>query len=161
MNKWIGMGRLCADPEIRYTQGAQPMCIARYRLAVNRPKDKNGEQKADYINCVAFGARGEFASKWLKKGTMIAICGHIQTGSYDDKDGRKVYTTDIIVDEHYFCGSGNGQSNATQAGGNEFQQTNEAAPGQWTNPSYSGQQQGMNDGFEMDDSDFSDDLPFN
>lgn len=156
------MGRLVRDPETRYSQGGNQTAICRYTLAVDRPKDKNGDRKADFINCIAFGNRGEFAQKYLKKGTQIAVCGRIQTGSYE-KNGQKVYTTDIIVDEHFFCGSSNSQSNAAPAGGNEFQQTNEAAPGQWTNPSYSGQQQGMNDGFMPIDDELEDDsdLPFN
>ena len=154
MNKVNLLGRVCADPEIRYTQSHEPMCIARYTLAVNRPKDKDGNQQADFIRCVCFGKRGEFAQKYLKKGTQIIVCGHIQTGSYDDKDGKKVYTTDIIVDEHYFCGSNSNGSSAPTANRNDFAQTNEAAPGQWTSPSY--QQNSIDDDLE----DESDDLPF-
>ena len=165
MNSVHLMGRLTAEPVTRYTQGAQPMCIANYTLAVNRQKDKDGNQQADFIRCIAFGKRGEFAGKYLRKGTLIAISGRIQTGSYDDKDGKKVYTTDIIVDSHYFCGSGNGQTNAAPAAqqpqyNNDFAPTNEAAPGQWTQ--YSGQQQGMNSGFMPIDDEIEgdDDLPF-
>lgn len=102
MNKAILMGRLCKDPVIKYKDGAEPLCIARYTLAIDRPgKDKG----ADFISCVAFGKRAEFAEKYLKKGTKIAVVGSIQTGSYDDKNGNKVYTTDIRVDECEFAES--------------------------------------------------------
>jgi len=105
MNKWIGMGRLVADPEIRYTQGENQTCVARYRLAVDRKYHKEGEQTADFISCVAFGKNGEFAEKYLHKGMKILVAGRIQTGSYTNKDGQKVYTTDIVVEEHDFCES--------------------------------------------------------
>ena len=96
------MGRLTKDPDVTYKQGDKPMAIARYTLAVDR-RGKKGE--ADFINCVAFGKSGEFAEKYLKKGTMIAVEGHIQTGSYVNKDGDKVYTTSVVVDNHNFTGS--------------------------------------------------------
>ena len=105
MNKWIGIGRLVADPEIRYSQGGNATCIARYTLAVNRKFKKEGEQDADFISCVAFGKNGEFAEKYLCKGMKIAVEGRIQTGSYTNKDGQKVYTTDIVVEGHDFCES--------------------------------------------------------
>lgn len=104
MNKAMIKGRLCADPEIRYSQASNGdnVCIARYRVAVNRKTKRN---EADFISCVAFGKNGEFAEKYLKKGQEILIIGHIQTGSYQSKDGQKVYTWDIVVDEHEFCGT--------------------------------------------------------
>ena len=104
MNLVILKGRLAADPEVRYsqTQNGEQMAIARYRLAVNRRGKDTG---ADFINCVAFGKNGEFAEKYLKKGQEILIQGRIQTGSYDNKDGQKVYTTDIVVENHEFCGT--------------------------------------------------------
>lgn len=106
MNKVILMGRLVRDPDIRCGQGQQPMAIARYTLAVDRRFKKDGEQSADFINCVAFGKNGEFAEKYLKKGTKIVVTGHIQTGSYIHKEsGQKIYTTDVIVEEHEFCES--------------------------------------------------------
>lgn len=113
MNKWIGMGRLTRDPEIRYSQGQQPMAIARYTLAVDRRFKKDGEPDCDFINCVAFGKVGEFAEKYLHKGTKILVTGHVQTGSYIHKDaGIKIYTFDVIVAEHEFCESKNAsQSN--------------------------------------------------
>jgi len=102
MNKVILIGRLTRDPEIRYSQGDQPMCIARYNLAVDRRFKKDGEQTADFIRCVAFGKNGEFAEKYLHQGLKIAIEGRIQTGSYTDKDGNTRYTTDVVVDHHEF-----------------------------------------------------------
>lgn len=106
MNKVTLMGRLTADPEVRYTQGDQPMCIASYRLAVERRGKKvEGQQNADFISIKAFGKGGEFAEKYLHKGMKVAVSGHIQTGSYTRQDGQKVYTTDVIADEQEFCES--------------------------------------------------------
>lgn len=105
MNKTILIGRLTRDPEIRYSQGQRPMAIAKYSLAVPRRFKRDGEPDCDFINCVAFGRNGEFAEKYLYKGTKIAVTGRIQTGSYTNKDGVKVYTTDVIVEEHEFCES--------------------------------------------------------
>ena len=106
MNRVVLIGRLVADPEVRYTQGDQPMCIAAYRLAVERRgKKQEGQQNADFISIKAFGKGGEFAEKYLHKGMKIAVSGHIQTGSYTKQDGTKVYTTDVIVDEQEFCES--------------------------------------------------------
>lgn len=102
MNKVILIGRLTRDPEIRYSQGADQMCIAKYTLAVDRSGKKDGEPNADFINCVAFKSNGEFAEKYLKKGIKIAISGHIQTGSYTNSQGVKVYTTDVIIDSQEF-----------------------------------------------------------
>ena len=107
MNKVILMGRLTRDPEVRYTQGDNAMAIARYSLAVDRRFKRDGEPDADFINCVAFGKSGEFAEKYLKKGTKIAVVGRIQTGSYTNKDGQKVYTTDVVVEEQEFAESKN------------------------------------------------------
>ena len=102
MNKVILIGRLTRDPEVRYSQGADPMCIAKYTLAVDRSGKKDGEPNADFINCVAFKEKGEFAEKYLKKGIKVAISGHIQTGSYTNSQGVKVYTTDVIIDSQEF-----------------------------------------------------------
>lgn len=114
MNKIILLGRLTRDPEVRYTQGNEPMAVARYSLAVDRQgkKDEN-KQNADFISCVAFGKRGEFAEKYLHKGTKIVVCGRLQTGSYTAQDGTKRYTTDVVVDEYYFCESKGDTSEAT------------------------------------------------
>lgn len=105
MNKAILIGRLTKDPEVRYTQGAEPMAIARYTLAVDRRGKKEGEQTADFISCVAFRKAGEFAEKYLKKGMKMAVVGRIQTGSYTGRDGQKVYTTEIVVEEQEFAES--------------------------------------------------------
>lgn len=104
MNKTILMGRLTKDPEIRYTQGSEPLAIARYTLAVNRRFKKKGEQEADFINCMAFGKTAEFAEKYLNKGQMISIVGRLQVSSWNDKEGKKRYSTDVVVEEHYFVG---------------------------------------------------------
>lgn len=106
MNKVVLLGRLTRDPDIRYTQGENQMCIARYTLAVDRRgKQQNSDQNADFISCVAFGRSGEFAEKYLAKGTKIAVVGRLQTGSYTNKDGQTVYTTDVVVEEQYFAES--------------------------------------------------------
>lgn len=105
MNKVILMGRLTRDPEVRYTQGATSTAVANYTLAVDRRFKKDGEASADFIRCVTFGKSAEFAEKYFRQGTKLVNCGHIQTGSYTDKDGRKVYTTDVIVDEQEFAES--------------------------------------------------------
>ena len=108
------MGRLTRDPEVRYSQGENPLAIARYTLAVDRRQSRsNGgdEQSADFINCVAFGRSGEFAEKYLHKGTKIAVTGRIQTGSYTNKEGVKVYTTEVVVEDHEFAESRNASGN--------------------------------------------------
>lgn len=107
MNKVILMGRLTRDPEVRYsqTQSGEQMAIARYTLAVDRRYKRDGEQTADFIGCVAFGKSAEFTDKYLRQGTKIAISGRIQTGSYTNKDGNKVYTTDVVVEEQEFAES--------------------------------------------------------
>lgn len=106
MNKVELIGRLARDPDIRYTTGpGDPMCIARYTLAVDRRyRKQDGSTEADFISCVAFGKAGEFVEKYLKKGMKIAVAGRIQTGSYE-KDGRKIYTTDVVAEEQEFCES--------------------------------------------------------
>ena len=111
MNKVILMGRLTRDPDVRYSQGqnGDQMAIARYTLAVERRFSRrnagDNQQNADFISCVAFGRQGEFAEKYLKQGTKIVVTGRIQTGSYTNKEGQKVYTTDVVVDEQEFAES--------------------------------------------------------
>ena len=107
MNKVILMGRLTRDPEVRYSQGDNAMAIARYTLAVDRRfnRNNNDENSADFIGCVAFGKSAEFAERYLHKGTKIVATGRIQTGSYVNKDGVKVYTTDVVVEDHQTRGS--------------------------------------------------------
>ena len=121
MNKVILMGRLTRDPEVRYSQGETSMAVARYTLAVDRKgKRDSDQQSADFISCVAFGKAGEWAEKWLRKGIKIAITGRIQTGSYIDREtGKKVYATDIVIEEQEFAESkaasdGNGQNQQRQ-----------------------------------------------
>ena len=117
MNKVILMGRLTRDPDIRSTAGDRPMTIARYTIAVDRRVRRdaanNGQQTADFISCVAFDRNAEFAEKYLRKGTKIALTGRIQTGSYQNKDGQTVYTTDVVVEDQEFAES----KNAAAAGG--------------------------------------------
>ncbi|WP_317855350.1 single-stranded DNA-binding protein [Chakrabartyella piscis] len=140
MNKVILMGRLTRDPEVRYSQGATPMAVARYSIAVNRRFKRD---ETDFINCVAFGKTGEFAEKYLKKGQMITIVGSLRTGSYDDKDGKKVRTTDVVVDEHYFA-----ESKAS------YESNRSSAPAPAKQPAQA-------DGFyPIDESMEDDDLPF-
>ncbi|MCM1162380.1 MAG: single-stranded DNA-binding protein [Bacteroidales bacterium] len=125
MNKVILMGRLTRDPEIRYSQGENNLAIARYTLAVDRRFQRNSDQSADFISCVAFGRSAEFAEKWLKQGIKICITGRIQTGSYTNKDGVKVYTTEVVVEDQEFAES----KNAAQTnGGADFSESSRPTP---------------------------------
>lgn len=114
MNRVILMGRLTRDPNISYSQGGDNMAIARFTLAVDRRGKKEGnEQTADFIGCVAFGRQAEFSEKYLRQGTKVAVTGRIQTGSYTNKDGQKVYTTDVVLDDIEFAErKGNNDSNS-------------------------------------------------
>ena len=119
MNKAILMGRLTRDPEVRYTSGENSLAIARYTLAVDRKIRKDGDATADFIPCVVFGRSAEFVEKYFRKGLKIAIVGHVQTGSYTNRDGQNVYTTEVVVEEQEFSesknsGSGSSQQNAPQ-----------------------------------------------
>lgn len=122
MNKVILMGRLVRDPEVRYTQDNK--AVAKFTLAVDRKFKKEGEQTADFITCVAFGKTGEFAEKYLKKGTKIACEGRWQTGSYTNKDNQKVYTNDCVIDQMEFAESkketGNNGTNSAPEGVDDF-----------------------------------------
>jgi single-strand DNA-binding protein len=119
MNKVMLMGRLTRDPEVRYSQGETPLAIARFSLAVDRRFNRNNEeQTADFINCVSFGKTAEFAEKYFRRGTKIAVVGRIQTGSYTNKDGVKVYTTEVVVEEQEFAESKNSSSNGSSDNGN-------------------------------------------
>jgi single-strand DNA-binding protein len=140
MNKVILMGRLTRDPEVRYSQGDNSTAIARYSIAVDRRGKQNNEQQqtADFINIVAFGKAGEFAEKYLHKGTKVLVTGRIQTGSYTNKDGVKVYTTDVVAEDQEFAES-------KKAGGE-----NEGQPAPMTDEQ----------GFMSMPDDFMDDLPF-
>ena len=116
MNKVILMGRLTRDPEMRYSKSDIPIAIARYTLAVERRRTAEGQQAADFIPCVALGKNGEFAEKYLTKGMKVAVEGRIQTGSYTNRDGNKVYTTDVVVEDQEFAES----KAASQANGNNY-----------------------------------------
>ncbi len=123
MNKVILIGRLCNDVETRTTQSGKT--VASYRLAVDRQFKQDGQPEADFLNCVAFGSNGEFAGKYLHKGMKVAIEGRIQTRTYDDKDGKRVYVTEIIVEHHEFCekkeasdSNGGGYGSGNQAASN-------------------------------------------
>lgn len=106
MNKVTLIGRLTRDPDIRSTQGENSTAMARYTMAVDRKiKRQEGKQEADFISCVAFGRQAEFAEKYLHKGTKIAVNGRIQTGSYTNREGQKVYTTDVVIEDHEFVES--------------------------------------------------------
>lgn len=107
MNKVILMGRLTRDPEVRYSSNDNSMAIARYTLAVDRRfrRGNDGEASADFIGCVAFGKSAEFAEKYLRQGLKIVVTGRIQTGSYTNRDGQKVYTTDVVVEDQEFAES--------------------------------------------------------
>lgn len=151
MNKVILMGRLTRDPEARYTQGENSMCITRYSLAVDRrfsrQNGNNGDQTADFINIVAFGRQGEFAEKYLHKGTKVVVTGRIQTGSYTNKDGQKVYTTDVVAEDQEFAESKGASGEGGVAGGNGFQSNSGNEP--------------AGDGFMTIPDGIIDDLPFN
>jgi single-strand DNA-binding protein len=117
MNKVILMGRLTRDPEVRYSQGERSMAIAKYTLAIDRRKtQQNSNPGADFINCVAFDRAGEFAEKYFRQGHRVLISGHLQTGSYTNKDGQKVYTTDVIVESQEFADSRRDGSGAGSRG---------------------------------------------
>ncbi len=134
MNKVILMGRLTRDPEVRYSQGERSMAIARYTLAVDRrgrrSQDGDQGQTADFINIVAFDRAGEFAEKYFRQGMRVLVSGRIQTGSYVNKDGQKVYTTDVIVEDQEFADSKGQSDGGYSAGGSRgsYQQATRPAP---------------------------------
>lgn len=105
MNKVILTGRLTRDPDVRYTTAENPQAVARYTLAVDRRFKREGQQTADFIPCIAFGKQGEFANKYLRQGIKISVVGRIQTGSYTNREGQKVYTTDVVIEEQEFAES--------------------------------------------------------
>lgn len=146
MNKVILMGRLTRDPEVRYSQGEQATAIARYTLAVDRRFKRDGDQQtADFINCVAFGRSGEFAEKYFHKGTKIVVTGRIQTGSYTNQEGQKVYTTDVVVEEQEFA-----ESKAASEGQGGFQPAGRPEPSA-----------AVGDGFMNIPDGIDEELPFN
>ena len=160
MNKVILMGRLTRDPEVRYSAGDNSMAIARYTLAVDRRFKRDGEATADFIGCVAFGRSAEFAEKYFRQGMRVLVSGRIQTGSYVNKDGQKVYTTDIIVDDQEFADSkGQGGDNSGFGGGNSYGGGNRGGYQQGTRPAPSS---AIGDGFmNIPDGVEDEGLPFN
>ena len=117
MNKVILMGRLTRDPDVRYSNGENATAVARFSLAVDRRFKRDGDQKADFISCVAFGKNAEFIEKYFRQGMRVTICGRIQTGSYTNRDGQKVYTTDVVVEEQEFAESKAASEANRNAGG--------------------------------------------
>ena len=141
MNKVILMGRLTRDPEVRYTQGDNPMCIARYTLAVDRRFSRGGNNdgnNADFIPCVCFGKTAEFVEKYLKKGTKMAVTGRIQTGSYTNRDGVKVYTTEVVVEDQEFAESKNASGNGSYGGNGGYNGGNNNGGGSSRGGNYGG-----------------------
>ena len=128
MNKVILMGRLTRDPDIRYSAGENSTAVARYTLAVDRRFRRYGEQTADFISCVAFGRTAEFAEKYFHQGIRIVISGRIQTGSYTNRDGVKVYTTDVVVEEQEFAESKSASAENSGGFGGGYRQSQAAAP---------------------------------
>ena len=152
MNKVILMGRLPRDPDVRYSAGENSTAVARYTLAVDRRFHRDGDATADFIGCVAFGRQAEFAEKYLRQGTKIAITGRIQTGSYTNREGQKVYTTDVVVEEQEFAESKNAGGNN---GGYSAPQHNNPAPSANTSDL------GSADGFMNIPDGIDEELPFN
>ena len=116
MNKVILMGRLTRDPEVRYSAGENALAIARYTLAVDRRFRRDGEASADFISCVSFGRTAEFAEKYFRQGMRVLVSGRIQTGSYVNRDGQKVYTTDVIVEDQEFAESKSASAGSDNGG---------------------------------------------
>ena len=151
MNKVILMGRLTRDPEVRYSQGDNSMAIARYTLAVDRRfrRNNDGEQTADFIGCVAFGRSAEFAEKYFRQGLKVIVTGRIQTGSYTNKEGQKIYTTDVVVEDQEFAES----KAVSDANAGSFRQ---AAPSPAPAPAAD-----VGDGFMNIPDGIDEELPFN
>lgn len=161
MNKVILMGRLAREPEVRYSQGTEPLAIARYTLAVNRRFKRQGEPEADFINCVAFGKTGEFAEKYFKKGQMVSVVGRLQVRSWEDNEGKKRWSTDVIVEEQYFT---EGKHDSEKNGGSKpAPEQNRPAAAQSKPAAQTGKQMGLADSpgfYPIDESIEDDDLPF-
>ena len=149
MNKVVLIGRLARDPEVRYSQNDTSMAIARFSLAVDRRGRSNNPdgQTADFISCVALGRTAEFIERYFTKGNRIGVYGHIQTGSYTNKDGQKVYTTDVVAEDQEFAESKGASGEGGVAGGNGFQSNSGNEP--------------AGDGFMTIPDGIIDDLPFN
>lgn len=132
MNKVVLVGRIVRDPEVRYSQGENSTAVARYTIAVDRRFKRDGEPTADFINCVTFGKSAEFVEKYFRKGLRISISGRITTNSYTNKDGIKVYTTEITVEEQEFAES-KAESEANKTSNQQATQTNTTTGGEFMN----------------------------
>ena len=152
MNKVVLMGRLTRDPEVRYSQGDNPLAIARFTLAVDRRFKRDGEQTADFINCVVFGRSAEFTEKYFHQGTKVVVSGRIQTGSYTNRDGVKVYTTEVVVEEQEFA-----ESKAASESNGGYRAPAAAAPA----PSMPSPGAASADGFMNIPDGIDEELPFN
>ncbi len=176
MNKVILMGRLTRDVEVRYSAGENAMAVARYTLAVDRRFHREGEATADFISCVAFGRAAEFAEKYYRQGLKIVVTGRIQTGSYTNRDGQKVYTTDVVIEEQEFAesksasesspaasyGSGyNNQNNYNTQSNYGGQRQNTGRQTQHSEPQYQQQSMTGKDGFMNIPDGIDEELPFN
>ena len=137
MNVVVLMGRLTRDPEVRYSAGENPLAIARYTLAVDRRFRREGEQTADFISCVAFGRQAEFAEKYFHQGIRITVSGRIQTGSYTNREGAKVYTTEVVVENQEFAESKAASDASRSAYANNNAQQYGGAPQYQSQPQYS------------------------
>ena len=161
MNKAILVGRLTRDPEVRYSQSENPTAVARYTVAVDRRFKRDGEPTADFIPCVVFGRSAEFAEKYFHQGMRVSISGRIQTGSYTNKDGQKVYTTDVVVEEQDFAESKAAASSYTggyqQQGGYQSAPEPQAAPAPTNRPAPS---EAVSDGFMTIPEGIEEELPF-
>lgn len=150
MNKIILMGRLTRDPEVRYSQGANALAIARYTVAVDRRFKREGEPDADFFNCTVFGKQAEFAEKYLKQGTKLLITGRIQNDNYTNKEGQKVYSVQVMVEEQEFAESKNASSASAMQPAGDYQQTSRPAPSA-----------AVGDGFMNIPDGIDEELPFN
>ncbi len=174
MNNVVLMGRLTRDPDIRHSQGENPITVARFTLAVDRRyqrRDREGsEPTADFISCVAFRSTADFIDRYIRKGTKIALTGSIQTGSYTNKDGQKVYTTDVVVDNVEFAESkraaegysgGSGGSGYNDGYRGNSQQPSYNSPSRYDGPEAGNGASGLDDGFMNVPEGIDEDLPFN
>lgn len=130
INKVVLLGRIVRDPEVRYTQGENPVCICRYTIAVPRKYHREGDQEADFINCVVFGKNAEFAEKYFVKGKRYCISGHLQTGSYQNKEGQTVYYTEVVVEDQDFADSADDAGNCNGNTGGKTQQRSDGSGNQ-------------------------------
>ncbi len=152
MNKVILMGRLTKDPEVRYSQSADPIAVAKYTLAVNRRFKRQGEPDADFIQTVAFGKQGEFAEKYFKKGQLVAVSGHLQVRSWDDQNGQKHWATEVVIEDQYFAESKGSSESQRSMGAGETHKGQPSVPAM--NPA------GAEGFYPIDESLEDDDLPF-